>query len=98
MEGVGATVGAVGRTWRQRETYRLRCASTSAMRVRRSTESAREPVHVDHAHIAAATLDVADVAGVEAGLLREPFLRVATRGDDGLAMVVNIGRYAPFAG
>jgi hypothetical protein len=34
-----------------------------------------QPVDVDHAHIATPTLHVADVTGVEAGLLRETFLR-----------------------
>ena len=37
-----------------------------------------EPVDVDHAHIPASTLDVADVARVESRLLRETFLREPT--------------------
>ena len=57
------------------ETYRLRCASTPAMRVGRSTVSARASRSTLPCDVAAPALDIADVARVETGLLGEAHLR-----------------------
>jgi hypothetical protein len=76
FEGVWAVVGAVGRTSRRARDLR------AALRLHPRHEGRQvdrqgpgEPLDIDHAHVAAATLDVADVARVETGLLRETFLR-----------------------